>query len=584
MSAPRTLLAAAALALLLDAPLASGHLEPIEEGPPPPGGPLAHVHCEDGDAAGFACRNVDLLAHLPLAVFGAGSANDVWGWTDPETGREVALLGLNTGTAFVDVTEPDAPVYLGLLRTHSNNSLWRSIKVHADHAFIVSEAPLHGMQVFSLARLRAVTVPPVQFTADARYAGFSRAHNVVIDEAAGFAYAVGTNTCSGGLHMVDVRSPTAPAFAGCYSADGYTHDAQCLVYAGPDAQHRGRQVCLASNEDTLTIVDVTQKPAPRLLSRTGYAGSGYTHQGWLTEDQAFFLVDDEFDERNFGHPTRTWVWDVSDLDAPRLVGAHDAQTASIDHNQYVLGAHVYQANYTSGLRVLRMGDLSRLELAEIASFDTVPENDARLFAGAWNAYPYFASGIVLVSDIQRGLFVLEPDLAAVPECSDGLDNDLDGFVDHPQDRGCAGPDEAAELPLDDVTIDVKPGSADNTIQTFSRGVIPVALLGTRDYDVEQVDGKSLVFGPGAAPQAHKKCPHREDVNGDGRPDLVSHFRSEETGIAPGDREACLAGELADGTPFEGCDSVRALPACGIGFELVLLAPLLRALRRRRAFR
>jgi len=578
MSARRSFLAAAALALALVAGLASAsHLEPIEPGPAPPGGPLSHVHCEDGLAAGFACHHVDLLAHLPLSTFGAVSANDVWGWTDPETGREYTLLGLNTGTAFVDVTEPDAPVYLGLLRTRTRVSPWRSIKVYADHAFIVSEAAGHGMQVFALAHLRAVAAPPVLFTADAFYPGFSNAHNVVIDEASGFAYAVGTNTCAGGLHMVDIRAPQAPVFAGCYAADGYTHDAQCVVYFGPDTDHRGREVCFASNEDTLTLVDVTEKSAPRLLSRTGYAGSGYTHQGWLTGDQAHFLVDDEFDELNFGHGTRTWVWDVSDLDAPVLVGAHDGLTPSIDHNQYVRGSHVFQANYTSGLRVLRFGDLSRLELAEVAFFDTMPEHDLRGFAGAWGNYPFFESGIVLVSDIQRGLFVVEPDL---PDCSDGLDNDRDGRIDHPEDRGCESPDGAAELPRNDAWIDVKPGSADNPIQTFSRGVIPVALLGSPAYDVDQVDGKSLAFGPGAAPLAHRKCPHREDVNGDGLPDLLSHFRTQETGIAPGDLEACLTGEFADGTPFEGCDVVRALPACGIGFELVLLAPLLRALRRR----
>ena len=188
--------------------------------------------------------------------------------------------------------------------------------MYADHAFVVSEAGDHGMQVFSLARLRAVASPPVVFTADAHYPGFSNAHNVVIDETSGFAYAVGTNTCAGGLHMVDIRAPKAPVFAGCYAEDGYTHDAQCLVYRGPDTPHRGRQICFAANEDTLTLVDVTEKSAPRLLSRTGYAGAGYTHQGWLTEDHVYFLVDDEFDEIRSGHPTRTWVWDVSDLDAP----------------------------------------------------------------------------------------------------------------------------------------------------------------------------------------------------------------------------------------------------------------------------
>lgn len=580
MSGRRAFIAAAVLALFAGAFAASGHLE-APPGEPPPGGPLFHVHCEDEQAAGYACRHVDLLAHLPLALFGARSANDVWGWTDAETGREYALLGLDNGVAFVDVSEPSAPVYLGILFRQNRNSPWRSIKVYADHAFVVSEAANHGMQVFDLTRLRDVPAPPVLFAPDALYTGFGNAHNVVIDEASGFAYAVGTRTCGAGLHIVDIRAPQAPVFAGCYADDGYTHDAQCLVYAGPDAAHRGRELCFASNEDTLTIVDVTDKAAPRLVSRSGYAGSGYTHQGWLTEDQAHFLLDDEFDEVDFGHATRTWVWDVSDLDAPLLLGAHDGETTSIDHNQYVLGSHVFQANYTSGLRVLRLGDLSRLELAEVAFFDSFPENDKRAFSGAWNSYPFFASGIVLVSDIGRGLFVLEPDLGAVPECADGIDNDRDGFIDHPEDRGCESAEGAAELPRNDVQIDVWPRNLHNQVAAFSRGVIPVALLGSPSFDVERVDVESLAFGPGAAPLAHRSCPHRDDVNGDGLQDLVSHHRAQETGIAPGDREACLAGVLDDGTPFEGCDAARALPACGLGFELVLLAPLLRALRRRR---
>ena len=98
--------------------------------------------------------------------------NDIWGWTDPLDGKEYALLGRTTGTAFIDITDPNNPVYLGNLPTHTVSSLWRDIKVYTDHAFIVSEASGHGMQVFDLTQLRNVPNPPVTFTADAHYSGF----------------------------------------------------------------------------------------------------------------------------------------------------------------------------------------------------------------------------------------------------------------------------------------------------------------------------------------------------------------------------------------------------------------------------
>jgi hypothetical protein len=133
-----------------------------------------------------------------------------------------------------------------------------------------------------------------------------------------------------------------------------------------------------------------------------------------------------------------------------------------------------------------------------------------------------------------------------------------------------------------VAIDVKPGEGAAAINPFSRGVIPVAILGSDEVDVAGVDVASLRFGPAGAPPAHRKRGVVADVNGDGVLDLLVHFRTEDSGIAIGDGEACLAGEL-DGTPFEGCDAVRTVPACGLGFEVVvLLAPCLLARRRARA--
>jgi len=381
-----------------------------------------HVPCEGGRAGEYACHDVDMLAHLPLHEIGGGGGNDVWGWTDSKTGKEYALMGRSTGVAIVDVSEPEAPVYLGDLPTHTVPSGWRDIKVIGDFALVVSEAPGHGLQIFNLRRLRRVENPPKTFAAYFHYDEFGNAHNIAVNEESGYAYAVGTDTCFGGLHMVDVSNPKRPLFAGCFADDGYTHDAQCVIYRGPDAAFAGREICLAANEDTLTIVDVTDKGAPEMLARTAYAGGGYAHQGWLTEDHAYFLLNDELDELVFGHGARTYVWDVSDLRAPRVAGTYDTDLDTIDHNLYVVGAHVFQANYGAGLRILEMRNLRRARLREVAFFDVHPDDDlvsahpeddadgdgVKDFLGAWSVYPYFESGTLVVSSMERGLFVLWP--------------------------------------------------------------------------------------------------------------------------------------------------------------------------------
>ncbi len=382
------------------------------------------VLCENGMAEGFPCNKVNLAAHITNSQMGGSAGNDIWGWTDPLTGKEYALMGLNNGTAFVDISDPEFPIRLGRLPTHTSNSSWRDIKTYGNYAYIVSEAVDHGLQVFDLRRLRNVAAPPVVFTEDAHYAQFGRAHNIVIDTDSGFAFAVGSQqgsqTCSAGLHMIDIRNPLSPVFAGCFGSDGYTHDAQCLTYSGPDTEHVGKEICLAANEDTVTIVDVSNKSAPVQLSRTSYAGSAYTHQGWLTPDGRYFLVNDEIDEINNGHNTRTYVFAVSNLDLPVLHTIYTGPVAATDHNLYVHNGYAYESNYRSGLRIVDLANIDGGVLTEAAFFDTQPATNASGTSGAWSVYPFFASGRVVVSDISAGLFVLEPQLCNGPDAASEL--------------------------------------------------------------------------------------------------------------------------------------------------------------------
>jgi len=380
---------------------------------------MADVTCENGMASQYPCLKVDLMSVLPLDSIGGGEGADLWGWTDSQTGKEYALMTRTNGTAFVDISDAKNPVYLGNLPSHTGNSLWRDVKVYQNHAFIVSDNNgNHGVQIFDLTQLRTVT-QATTFSETAHYGNIGSAHNIAINENTGYAYVVGgvsgTNTCGSGLHMINIQNPTQPTFAGCFSADGYTHDAQCVVYNGPDSEYQGQEICFNANEDTLTIVNVQDKSNPAMLAREGYSGSSYTHQNWLTEDQRYLLINDELDEQNNGHNTRTYIWDVSDLDNPTLSGQYTSDVASIDHNLYIHNGYVYQANYRSGLRILSTTDIANGNLSEVGYFDIYPLSDSASYNGAWSVYPFFESGNVIVSGIEQGLFVLraqlEPDVA-----------------------------------------------------------------------------------------------------------------------------------------------------------------------------
>ena len=382
----------------------------------------------------YSCLNYDLMGRVTLEEMDAEAGNDCWGWTDSTTGREYAIMGVNNGTSFIDITDSTSPIYLGKLPTATVDSSWRDMKVYNDHVYIVSEAGDHGLQVFNLANLRGIDSEQV-FSADYTDKSFGQAHNIAINEDSGYAYIAGARTK--GIYALNLSNPLAPKLELEGSQFGYSHDAQIVNYKGPDQDHFGKEIYIGSNENKVDIVDVTDKSEPKLISTFLYDHQ-YTHQAWLTDDHKYALLGDELDEVDSNYElkadakTRTVIIDLSDLDKPSLHHDYEAETKAIDHNGYVKGTEFFLASYTAGLRVLDILNIDQKSISEIGFFNTfIDHNDSGLpnsttvksqdpdgdhsgkkgnssaFNGAWSVYPFFKSENIIISDINSGLYIVK---------------------------------------------------------------------------------------------------------------------------------------------------------------------------------
>ncbi len=371
----------------------------------------SQIPCVNGFAGNYPCNDYDLLSHISNTdIAGSGTeGNDSWGWTDPSTQKEYALMGTNKGITFIDISNPISPIILGTLLTSTVNSDWRDVKVYNNHAFIVSEATNHGMQVFDLKRLRNIANPPINFTADTHFTGFGSAHNIVINEESGYAYIVGasrSSTYKGGPIFINIQNPTNPIIEGGFSEGGYSHDAQVITYNGPDSDYTGKEILIGSNENEVVIADVTIKTNPKVISTISYTNVKYTHQGWFTEDLKYFILGDELDEFRIGNNTKTIIFDFTDLDNPLHHFDYFGATTAIDHNGYLKDNIYYLASYTAGVRMIDVSNIQNKSISEIGFFDTYPNNNSTAFNGVWNVYPYFPSGNIIISDIDNGFFVI----------------------------------------------------------------------------------------------------------------------------------------------------------------------------------
>lgn len=331
--------------------------------------------------------NLTPISNLPYAQ----ELNDIWGYRD-ETGIEYALVGTTTGTSIVSLANPAAPVQV--LFIPGDNSIWRDLKTWGDYAYVTADQGNDGLLVINLTALPSGTPtyqywrPELSFNSDTDT--FNRAHNLYIDEN-GYAYIAGSNVSAGETFILDVHTtPGTPIYRG----------ATLPIYAH-DAYTRGDTLWTSDiNNGTFSVYNVTNKTAPVILGNQA-TPRNFCHNTWISDDgQTLFTTDEK---------ANAWIgaFDVSDLsnieEADRWVTPNPN---TIPHNVHVFNDYLVISYYTDGIIVL---DASRPDnLIEVGRYDTYQGTPSTGFYGAWGAYPFSPSGLVLASDINTGLHVLQP--------------------------------------------------------------------------------------------------------------------------------------------------------------------------------
>lgn len=328
-------------------------------------------------AGGQAAFNCELAGQFRPGAPGACAG--VWGYRSPG-GRELAILGMSTGTAFVDVTVPEVPVEVGFVPGPASH--WREIQTWSHYAYIVTEAG-GGMQIVDLAD------PATPRLVGSYSETFHKAHTLHARD--GFMYVSGSDD---GWRILDLADPEHPRDTGAWQSR-YVHD--CFV--------RGSRAYVCNiNTGGFSILDIHDKSNPVEMAFVEYAGAA-CHNAWTTTDGRWLFTTDETPG---GHLR---VWSVENPYAVTQVGAWSAGPTATIHNVVVKGDSAYVSYYTEGLQVLDISNPSWPLLA--ASYDTYPAISGGM-KGAWGVYPFAGNGIVYVSDMTAGLQVVRLTPAAQP--------------------------------------------------------------------------------------------------------------------------------------------------------------------------
>lgn len=353
-------------------------------------------------AAQYQRDGVRFLSRIALSSFPGAptSGAAIYGYTS-SSGREYATMGVRNGTAIVEVTNPTSPV----IRAHipGPSSLWHENVVLGDYCYSVTEGG-GGIQVIDL---RNIDLGIATLVATYTGNGLDNVHTIQADPATNRLFVNGSNR---GFLVLDASNPTSLVEVGRWTTK-YVHD--MVVRNFTSGPYAGKQIAFfCCGVSGLYIVDIT---SPGSMVQRGtlnyYPGAQvnfYCHSGSLSPDGKYLMVNDEFDEnKGLTGSCTTIVVDVENLDTPTVTNRFESGINTIDHNSHLRDGYLFLAAYKAGVRVYDARSLPGL--TEVGYFDTYPSStNANSYDGNWGVYAGFASGNIVLSDINSGLFVLDP--------------------------------------------------------------------------------------------------------------------------------------------------------------------------------
>jgi len=336
-----------------------------------------------------ASLNVTFRANLPYNNLVCAN---ICGYVD-STGKEYALVGVETGMSVVDVTNPSAPVQVYQIPwpTNNNNSLWKEIKVYKKHAYVVSEAG-NGVQICDLSNLPSTTPPtPVYWSPTISGQQLNTIHALHIDTTKGNLYLYGSNVSNKGAIIASLANPLAPVYLGkfdnTYVHDGYVDNDTlyaCEIYDG-----------------NMEIIDCSNKTNPQVLA-TVQTYLRFAHNAWLSPDKKTVFTTDEKTR------SRLTSYDISNLANITLLDTvRSLSNTSIVHNTHIRNDYFAVTSwYRDGFNIT---DVSRPNNMIVTGYyDSYGVASGNGFDGAWGVYPFLPSGTIVVSNIDEGLYVFSP--------------------------------------------------------------------------------------------------------------------------------------------------------------------------------